>query len=249
MAKPQIASDKKTQFHRVSRETVSELVVQQIVGLISEKALKPGQRLPSERDLCAALSVGRTSVREALKSLQAMGVLESRNNTGSFVAAGGVFLERAFNLGLGLNGQNVNDIIETREMLETNAAYWAAKRATPQNISNLRSLLKEMGHARNEIEAFRELDVRFHLEIADATQNIILISMVQTMRQHLISWLQKRLSADMKGRERLVEVSLEQHNTIFDFIRRGDGEPARKAMAFHIQTASADLRKRLQMAE
>ncbi|MDA0239708.1 MAG: FadR/GntR family transcriptional regulator [Proteobacteria bacterium] len=221
---------------------MSDAIVQQIVDLISTNALKPGDRLPPERTLCKTLGVGRTSLREALKPLLTMGILEGRGSAGTFVAEGGQFLEKTLEWGLKFDPKQVEDIIETRMMLETHAAYWAAIRATPEDLSDMDQSLAVMRNSLNDVAVFRDADVKFHVQIAQATQNSILISLVNMMRQYFVSWIQERLSANPIGPTELAEISLIEHQAILDKIIERDGDGARNAMAAHIGTASTDLR-------
>src|SRR5438309_4641619 len=111
----------------ISRLSLSDEIVEQIIDLISRGILRPGERMPSEKQLCLQFGVGRTSVREALRSLSAMGVLETRMGEGTFVAEdAGRSLERSFQWGLLMNRKTVEDLVETRLMLESHTAYLAA---------------------------------------------------------------------------------------------------------------------------
>jgi GntR family transcriptional repressor for pyruvate dehydrogenase complex len=237
------------QLSQVSRENLSDAIVQQIVHLISTNALKPGDRLPPERILCKTLGVGRTSVREALKPLLTMGILEGRGSAGTFVAQDGQFLEKTLEWGLKFNPKQVEDIIETRMMLETHSAYWAANRASPGDLSDMKQSMDDMRSSINDVEAFRDADVKFHVQIAQATQNSMLIGLVNMMRQFFLTWIQERLSASPINDTELAEISLSEHQAILDKILERDGDGARDAMAAHIGTASTDLRAKLRDAD
>src|SRR5271169_4096698 len=101
------------------RSSLSDGIVEQLTSLIAREVLKPGARIPSEKQLCEQFGVGRTSVREALKSLSVMGILESHAGDGTFVSANSVrYLERAFQWGLLLDRKVINDLVETRLLLE-----------------------------------------------------------------------------------------------------------------------------------
>src|SRR5436305_11276911 len=108
-------TESEPEFTRVPRVSLSDHIVEQIAELISRGALKPGDRIPSEMQLCEKFGVGRTSVREALRSLSVMGVLESQMGDGTFVATDATrFLERSYHWGLLLNPRVVDDLMETR---------------------------------------------------------------------------------------------------------------------------------------
>src|SRR5260370_7578924 len=125
-------------LQRVQKTSLSDGILEQITGLIARGALRPGDRIPSEKQLCLQFGVGRTSVREALRSLSVMGVLKSHMGDGTFVTDDASFLERSFQWGLLLNSKIVEDLIETRLMLESHTAYLAASKATAQDLEQAR---------------------------------------------------------------------------------------------------------------
>src|SRR5688572_393202 len=105
-----------------------------MIDLISRGALKPGDRIPSEKQLCERFGVGRTSVREALRSLAVMGILTSHAGDGTYVSEDSSrYLEKALQWGLLLDRKMVHDLVETRLMLECQTAYLAASKAQPED--------------------------------------------------------------------------------------------------------------------
>ncbi len=234
-------------FKSVSRETLSDAIAQQIVGLIARNALKPGDRLPAERALCTELGVGRTSVREAIKSLVATGVLIREGTAGTFVADESRVLENKLNWGVKLTGQEIEHIIETRAMLEMNSARWAALRAGEDDLKALTELHEQMQLSLDDAERFHDLDVEFHLVIARATQNDILIGMVQAMRSHLSAWIAQRLSVRKGEQIRRARISNDGHMKILDRLTDRDDDAAAREMERHLGIASNDLRERLRL--
>ena len=119
----------------VHRNSLSDEIVEQLTGLISRGVLKPGERLPSEKELCLKFGVGRTTIREALRSMAVMGILNGRVGEGTFVSVDGQkYLEKTLQWGLLIDRKSVNDLVETRLMLESQTAYAAAARATEENL-------------------------------------------------------------------------------------------------------------------
>ena len=232
-------------FSQVSKGLLSDAIAQQIVDLIASDAIKPGDRIPPERVLCKTLGVGRTSVREALKPLLTMGILEGRGSAGTFVAQNEKFLEKTLEWGLKFDPKQVEDIIETRMMLETNAAYWAAKRATLDNIKDMTQSVANMRTSITNPNAFRDYDMKFHLQIAEATQNSMLINLVNMMRKYFRAWIQERLLVSPIDASELTRISLLQHEAILEKIAERDSSGARDAMAIHIETAGKDLRSQI----
>ena len=241
---------------------MSDAIVDQIIDLISRRVLRPGDRLPSERELCRRFDVGRSSVREALKSLSVMGVLDGRVGDGTFVSDDDRYLECTRQLGgMLLDPKKMEDLIETRLMLESHTAFWAASRATPDNLAAMAKTLEGMALALEVPEDFLAHDVQFHLEVARATQNTILSSLVTMTRRYLQEWIRGSLEAASAAEEGSVaepdasagrwdsrrdraSLSLQQHTEILARLERSDGAAAREAMAAHILSSSEGLRSR-----
>jgi GntR family transcriptional repressor for pyruvate dehydrogenase complex len=236
--------DSEPEFTRVPRLSLSDHIVEQIAELIARGALKPGDRIPSEKQLCEKFGVGRTSVREALRSLSVMGVLESRMGDGTFVASDvSRFLERSFQWGLLLNPKVVDDLIETRLMLESHNAHLAAAKAGPDDLARMDEAVRQMEAAVDDPEQYLEHDLQFHLAIAQATQNSILQNLLSTTRGYLQAWIRETLARpDMS--EKRARLSIAEHRRILRALRNKDAEAARQAMAAHILSSSADLRSR-----
>ncbi len=234
-------------FRQIRRATVSDAIIDQLRGLITDGTLKPGDRLPSERELCKRFDVGRTSVREALKPLITMGILVGRGGSGTFVAAESGQYQKPLRWGLlgGMPGdlQNQDDLVETRHMLETNAAHWAALRATAENLAAIEATVQGMAEYLDDPAKFQEFDANFHFEIARAAQNKMLYRLINVIRGQIQTWIGERLALSPDRADILSRTSLEQHREIFAAIRSGDGDAARRAMDNHIQTATADLKK------
>jgi GntR family transcriptional repressor for pyruvate dehydrogenase complex len=230
-------------FRQIQRATVSDAIVDQLRGLITNGTLKPGDRLPSERELCKRFGVGRTSVREALKPLITMGILEGRGGSGTFVAAESGQFQKPLQWGLLGDLQSQDDLVETRHMLETNAAHWAALRATAENLAAIEATVQGMADYLDDLAKFQEFDANFHFEIARAAQNKMLYRLVNVIRGQIQTWIGERLALSPDRVDILSRTSLEQHREILAAIRSGDGDVAWRAMDHHIQTATADLQK------
>ncbi|MBT4486653.1 MAG: FadR family transcriptional regulator, partial [Rhodospirillaceae bacterium] len=181
-------------FRQIERATVSDAIVDQLRALIAGGTLKPGDRLPSERDLCKRFGVGRTSVREALKPLIAMGLLEGRVGSGTFVAAESGQFQKPLQWGLLGDLQSQDDLVETRHMLETNAAFWAALRAEPENLAAIEATLQGMAANLTNPDEFQEFDANFHFEIARAAQNKMLYRLINVIRGQIQTWIGERLT-------------------------------------------------------
>ncbi len=228
-------------YQQIKRARVSDAIVEQLLQLISSGALKPGDRLPSERALCTRFGVGRTSVREALKPLITMGILEGRRGSGNFVAAEAGQFQKPLEWGLLQDLHGRDDLVETRHMLETNAAHWAALRAGAENLTAIEDTIQGMAKHLRQPARFQHYDATFHFEIARATQNKILFRLINVIRGQIQTWIGERLTLSPARAEALARTSLAQHQDIFEAIKAADGAGARAAMDHHIQTATQDL--------
>ena len=234
--------DAADQLQPIERSSVSDAIVDQIIGLISRSMLKSGDRLPSERELCKRFGVGRTSVREALRSLATMGIVDGRVGEGTFVADNRQHLERTLRWGMLLDGDDVENLIETRLMLESNTAFWAATRAREEDLSAIATQLEGMETSVLDSEGFLEHDLRFHLEIASATQNPIVQRLVSTTRGYLQEWIKGSLKAPSGNTADRARLSVQEHRIILEALTAREAEAAREAMSAHILSSSKDLR-------
>ena len=181
-------------FKSVRRVRVSDEVANQIKSLITQGKLKPGDRLPPERELIKEFGVSRPSLREALNSLVAMGFLEATQGNRTVVKSlvSGKIFEPLEDLVKG-DINTVFELIEVRKAIETWSAYFAAKRATSEDISRLEELITTMsktlkgeGHSSQEKQ-----DADFHLAITLATHNKIQVHIMYTLHDVLKEWIGK----------------------------------------------------------
>mgnify|MGYP002396008328 CR=1 FL=1 len=228
----------------VHRTSVSDEIVAQITDLIAREVLKPGDRLPAERELCKRFGVGRSSLREALRSLAMMGILDGRVGEGTFVCDNSKYLEKALQWGFALDGKRLHDLSETRMMLESQNAYLAAERATATDLEAIAAALEGMEGALEDWGRFLESDLQFHLLIAQATHNSILYSLLETTRNYLQEWIKGSLSEpSLAGRR--AELSLREHRQILVGLQQRDAASALRAMAAHIRSSSEDLQEQV----
>jgi GntR family transcriptional regulator, transcriptional repressor for pyruvate dehydrogenase complex len=210
----------------------ADLIMRQIRNLISNGTLKAGDSLPSERELADRFAIGRGYVREALRKLEFHGVLQTFPQSGTTVAGLGVAaLERLISNVLELDRDDLRALTETRVILEVHVAQLAAERATKASIAAIRTALDLL---RTEIEAGRlgvEEDLVFHLEIARASQNSIMVSLIGLITPDIIR-LNKNSRSCESGR---ALVAMREHELIFAAIAAHDVDGAMRAMAAHMQ--------------
>ncbi|MFD1716706.1 FadR/GntR family transcriptional regulator [Georgenia deserti] len=220
----------------LGHENVSSRIVTQVRELVRTNQLSPGDRLPSERELAALLGVSRPSLREALKLLQAQGVLEIRHGHGVFVSEP----RAAASLRAALIREDigVDELFAMREVLELPAAAWAAERQNTEALAALEEAHAELdAYSYTEdldYERLRELDAAFHLSIVAASGNRFLRQTTIILHEILAAGMQTTLR--VPGR---VEKSREDHRRILEAILAGDVAGAREAAQAHVRAAWA----------
>lgn len=218
----------------LSTNHVSTQVTDQIHHVIGKKRLKPGDRLPAERELAQILHVSRTSVREAFKSLQAQGVVDIRHGQGVFVAEphAAVSLRAA----LVQREIGVEELFAMRAVLELPAVEWAAQRRDPDGLDEVTQTFTALDdYSRSDeidFDHLRTLDTAFHLSIVSAAGNRFLQQTTIVLHEILASGMETTLRAP--GR---VEKSRIDHQKIYQAIVAGDTEEARRAAQTHIDGA------------
>lgn len=219
----------------------SERIVSQIKTLVLEGKLKPGDKLPPERELAEIMNVSRTSVREAIKTLSAMGLVVIRKGHGVFV--GEVNLESVINRvsdALIIKKDEFEQLFEIRKVLETNAARWAAERATEEEISYINKLVKEAKTACEnpdaKVEEITNYDKVFHNAVIEASHNSVLAVVNSGLLEALAKVREKTVR--LPGR---VAQSILDHEEIARAITAKDGNRASEAMYAHIESVEKSI--------
>jgi GntR family transcriptional repressor for pyruvate dehydrogenase complex len=217
----------------VSRTTLSEQVAMQLAAELTGGRWKPGEKLPSEAELCKAFNVGRSTLREALKSLAFIGLIRMRAGGGSYVSdqpskylEGPLFAKGVLN-----TEKDITDLSDARILLETEVAGLCAQRATDQDLAALQDILKQM---KTSIEqggdAFRELDLGFHLAIAMGSKNQVLSELLRHIREALQELITKSLLLPAG-----TDMAYKQHRELFEALKQRSPARARKAMRSHLR--------------
>jgi DNA-binding FadR family transcriptional regulator len=194
--------------------------------------LRPGDRLPSERALAARYGVSRPLVREALRSVEELGLIETRPGRGTFVrseAASGV--HRGVGVAILRRGVTAQQLSEARLTLEGEAASLAATRATPDDLTRLEAALERVEQS-DSVEHVRN-DLAFHLAIAGAAHNPVIEMMLEAIAPQTVALMLRSV-----GDPDVMVRSQPYHRIALEAIRRGDGEAARAAIHAHLGVAS-----------
>ena len=151
---------------------------QKVKTMIIQREMKPGDRLPTEKELADLFGVSRSTLREAMKFLRAENVVVIRQGSGTFVSAGTGIGEDPLGLHFTNEDKLIQNLFETRMLIEPQIAGLACQRATPQDVRNLQLLVTEMDRSEVNSPASAELDVQFHTAVAECTHNEVLIRVV-----------------------------------------------------------------------
>jgi GntR family transcriptional repressor for pyruvate dehydrogenase complex len=219
---------------------VFEQIAEQIEKRILDGELKSGDRLPTERDLAEQFHASRTAVREAMKILAQKGLIEMRPGRGTIVIDGvheamQNSIGLAMKLKLGEVGGSDN-LVEVREILETEIAALAAARASEKEIAAMREAIMEMDASLSDADAFIAADNRFHEALAQATQNTLILILVKSIVNPL-SEQRKQIFAVEGGTQR----GQMHHKRILESIIKRDPEAARVAMRSHLRQVREDV--------
>ena len=235
-------------FEPVQQEKLSHGVIRQIEALILRGVLRPGERLPSERELSDRMGVSRPSLREALGDLQERGLLASRAGAGVFVAdvLGSAFAPALVTL-FATHDEAVFDYISFRRDMEGLAAERAARLASDTDLKVINAIFEKMEAAHNKRNPAEEahLDADFHLSIIEASHNIIMLHMMRSMYELLREGVFYNRSIMFK--QRMTRDSLlDQHRIINTALQNRDPDGARKAVEAHlnfVETALSDQQR------
>jgi GntR family transcriptional repressor for pyruvate dehydrogenase complex len=208
-------------------------VVEHVRRLIEEAGLKPGDRLPSERDLASELGVSRPSVRSGLEALESMGVVVSRRGAGTFIANGPPDLGvEPLSLLASLHRFTPAEMFEARLVLEVGVASLAAERAEGEHLAAMAEEVTEMFASTADPAAFLVHDVRFHRKVAAGCGNRVLAALMEMVAAQFYELRKETVLGARDLRE-----SAEMHRRIFRAIRARDADEARAAMHEHLKAA------------
>jgi GntR family transcriptional repressor for pyruvate dehydrogenase complex len=217
----------------VNPKKISDQVFDQLRELITRGEFKPGDQLMTERELSSAMKVSRTSIRNAIARLVALGLLENRQGQGTFVRTPDP--QENNPLAAAMTGQNIRleDLLEVRLGLECNAAALAASRAVDEDIRFMEKSIEEMGIEIREGRTGAEADVSFHMAIAYAAKNPVQVYLMRSFYDLLFYGIKESLYYLYQDPERIASIQ-KQHSEIFHAIRGHDQLQSYSAMKDHI---------------
>ena len=232
-------------FSPISKSGVSDLLIQRLLGFVTAGRLQPGDKLPSERELAERFQVSRPTVREAMKALSFLGVVEIRHGGGAFVSA----LNAAELLGplsffLNLSEVTVEKLFDARRLIEGEISALAAKLATSGDLIHLESLIAMQETQKIYAEEYLVLDSQFHEFLGQISGNPFLARASQSLNVLGVEFRRKAaISKETPAR------SIADHRVIMKALRDADPEAARQAMVAHMDQAMNSTRNGLDPQE
>jgi DNA-binding FadR family transcriptional regulator len=226
------------------RRSAANDAAEKIKALITEGSLVAGSRLPPERDLCQHLAVSRPTLREAIRSLGAMGVLQSRQGAGTYVTdLAAITLAEPLRFMIGLNSRSLVELADVRRLLESGATELAAEHVLPEELAELHAVIDELRRGTVQPARFVELDTHFHRVIHVAARNALLLALLDG-----VGGLAER-SREITGRQPgLLAATIRSHSAIYDALEAHDPQAARAAMLEHLDEIRDVLTQLLERA-
>lgn len=219
----------------IKKVKLSEAVSQSVLKLISDGELKPGDRLPSEAQLCESLNVSRTAVREGIKAMVSMGILTVIQGRGMFVAQNPDILIQNDVIKFAFKRETIDKIYEVRNVLDIGVTRYAVLKATEDDIKALRKALEKTKKAVRSkpinVEMAIKGDEEFHLALCEATHNKILANISWPVINHI----QLRGYKEMKASYEIIMLAIEGHEKIMEAIVNRDADMAIDAMREHLE--------------
>jgi GntR family transcriptional repressor for pyruvate dehydrogenase complex len=219
-------------LQKIVIENPVDIIIQQIRTLISSGDLKPGEKLPPERKLAEHMGVSRNQVREAIRKLEFYGILKTLPQSGTFVSGIGIVaLEGLITDVLDLEEHDFQSLVETRVLLEKQAAFDAAKRRTPFDIAQLKKALNAYEEKVNLGESGVEEDLLFHIKIAEAGKNNVLKSLMMIITPDIV----KNYNQLKVCNTSTLNATLIEHKKILEHIINQEPEAASLSMINHLK--------------
>ncbi|CAG5080051.1 Probable transcriptional regulator YvfI [Thermobacillus xylanilyticus] len=230
-------------FEPIETHSLVVELTKRLLNYILSGNVRPGEKIPAERPLSEALGVGRSAIREAIKALSVLGILEVRQGYGTYVKqTSSSLLTQSIEWGLLLGEKHTMDLVEARMLFEVDIARLAAQRWEGSELDELRDILARMKNA--SLSEFVDADVQFHMKLCDMAKNTVLKNVLSSIRTLLRTWIQCVI--DKAGE---TAFSYEDHHAIYLAVSERDPDAAARAMEHHMSDASKRLIEVLREAD
>jgi GntR family transcriptional regulator, transcriptional repressor for pyruvate dehydrogenase complex len=232
-------TNQQADFGTFERAALSQQIAERILQMIKERQLKPGDRLPSERELAVAMSVGRPALREALRALAMMNVIEIRQGAGAYITnLDTAHLIQHLDFVFSLDDSTILELFDARKIVEVGIIELAAQRITDEDITELEATLQKSLATMHDPEQFLFADIEMHTVIARIARNPILLRFIESI--HQLGLASRRRTGRLSG---VIGQSIVDHQRIVDALKARDPLAARDAMLSHLANVEEKLKQ------
>jgi GntR family transcriptional repressor for pyruvate dehydrogenase complex len=230
----------KIMFTPVKNRKVYEVVIEQIKNMVKTGELKKGDKLPPERDLVEQLKVSRTSIREAIRALEILGLIECKQGEGNFVRKSfQQSLLEPLSIMFMLQESTPKEVIELRRILEIETASLAAKHIKQEKLTEIYNIVDTFKNSTDE-KLNTELDQEFHFKIAEASENFLLVNVLTTVSSIIDSFISNARLRIMENRDNR-EILIQQHEAVYRALCEHDSKSAAEEMKKHLEFVSKTI--------
>ncbi|WP_199426351.1 FadR/GntR family transcriptional regulator [Thermaerobacillus caldiproteolyticus] len=223
------------EYKQIKPKKIYEEVAEAIFHMIKTGVLKPGDKLDSVQQLAEKFQVGRAAIREALTALKAMGLIELKQGEGTYVREfDPMMLSFPLSIAVLMKKEDIVHLLEVRKLLEAGAAALAAMKRTDADLQAMEQALREMREGIGNEELGEKADLAFHMAIAVASQNPILVSLMNNVSEMMIETMRETRRIWLFSKQTTSEKLLEEHRKIFEAIQEKKAEAARQRMLAHL---------------
>ena len=218
--------------NNLEKNNIAQQLFQRFKELITSGKLPAGYMMPNENVVSEKLGVGRSTLREAYTALAVFSFIR-RSKAGTYVNE----IDNMVNIApfsITVENSDLNDLLEFRYMLEGETANCAAKRATAEDIAQLEYYYEKMKEHRYDVNQFVDYDSMFHMQVAAATHNKLLISTMMASKESFENGIRLAMRESLVQNPRVIDVTIELHGKIIEAIKNGDYQTAYTAMREHI---------------
>lgn len=240
-----LKDDNRVPFQPAVTKRASEIIVEQIRDRILRQELKPGDRLPSERQMMEMFQRSRPTVREALRMLERSGYIRTiAGSSGAVVQEpNNHSVQKSIQEAIQISQIDLRELSEYRSISEAATAAWACQRRTQEDLEKLRDCLDRMDGSHRDPDAFIALDAEYHSLIAAASKNTVSVLMIQSLSNIIQRFIRAKLATMTEADQtEMLERGIEKHAQIYRAIERRDAEMAQEMMKKHLSDFEVDMR-------
>jgi len=229
-------------YKTIRKRKIYEEVAEALIELIQSKQLKPGDKLDSVQQLAENFQVGRSAIREALSALRAMGLIEMRQGEGTYVKKfDSTILNLPIHTSILMKKSDLRNLLEVRKILEVGAVEVAAERRTAENLAEIKKALSDMLNANGDEDLGNQADLNFHLAIAKAGQNELLLNLMNHISDIMVATMKDTRKLWLYSTKSSWERLNEDHQNIYNAIEASNKEKAKQLMYNHLNNVELVL--------